>query len=130
MHGRRGSISIDGQALGRVTAFSYDESADSVESTAMGDTSKSYEGGLVDGSGTIDCRFDQADAGQDDFLTALRAGTSVVLNLVSDSSDLVGTNVGFSGSAVINSFNYTQSFDDTINCSFGFQGVLTSYSGA
>lgn len=130
MHGRRGLVSLSGTAIGRVTAFSYDESADSVEATAMGDTAKSYEGGLVDGSGTVDFRFSQTDSGQDLMLTALRAGTAVTLDLVSDSADTSGTNVGFSGSVVVNSFNYTQSFDDTINGSFGYQGVLTSYSGA
>jgi len=129
IHGRKGSVTISGQTVAAVTAFSYEESADQVETTSMSDTSKQYETGLVDGSGTIECRFDyedyDAEDGQGTGLDALRAGTSVAVVLTPSSEVSSGEFITLSGSAVVTSYSYSQSFDDAITCSFGFQGVLT-----
>lgn len=121
-HGRNGIVRFGIGNVGRVTAFSYDESESPTEETAMGDSSKVFEAGLVEGSGTIDFRFDQNDGRQDSGMSDLRDGDSV--SLVLYPLGLTG-GVSFTGSVIINSFTYTQSFDDTINGSFGFQGVLT-----
>lgn len=133
MHGRKGVVSISGITIAKVTAFNYEEKADSVDATAMGDSAKSYETGLSDGSGTIDCLFLATDysatTGQGVALAALKAGTSVTLNLKGASDVSSGQFVGLSGTAVVNSYSYNQSFDDTAKCSFGFQGVLVKYTG-
>ncbi len=133
MHGRRGVVQISGATIAKVTAYSYEEKADSVDATSMGDTGKSYDLGLVDGSGTIDFRFLNTDyavtEGQGIAKNALRAGTSVTLKLQPDSAITTGEFVALSGTVVVNSYSINQSFDDTINGSFAYQGVLTSYSG-
>jgi len=136
IHGRKGKVIIGTgttQVLS-VYAFSYDASADQVDVTAMGDTSKSYLTGLADGSGTIEARLNATDFattdGQGAMYAAFAAGSQVELDLILDSDVTTGEFVGLSGStAVINNFSINQSFDDSVSVSFGFQGTLVPYSG-
>jgi len=134
IHGRRGSVKVSGNTVASVTSFSYDEKADSIEITAMGDSAKSYAAGLADGSGSLECRFVSTDyattgEGQGTALAALRAGTTVTVNLIPDTATTTGEFVGLSGNTVINSFTFNQSYDGVPSCTFGFQGVLTKYTG-
>lgn len=133
IHGRSGAVKLSGVTVAAVTSFSYDEKADSLETTAMGDTSKSYASGLVDGSGSLECRFVNTDysanTGQGIGLTALRAGTSIVVSLIPATATTTGMFVGLSGSCVINSYTYNQSYDGVATCTIGYQGVLTKYTG-
>lgn len=124
-HGRRGVVTIGASALGSVSAFTYEESADSVEATAMGDTTKQYEAGLVEGSGTVDCRFDPSDTEQEGLFDDLRAGTTVVLKLEFNSANATTGEIGsLDGSVILTSYSLNQSFDDTVNVSFAFRGAL------
>lgn len=134
IHGRSGAVKLSGVTVAQVTSFSYDEKADSLETTAMGDSNKSYATGLVDGSGSLECRFVNTDysanTGQGIGLNALRAGTVISVSLIPASATTTGMFVGLSGaSCVINSYTYNQSFDGVASCTLGFQGVLTRYTG-
>jgi hypothetical protein len=117
--GRSGTVSIGGVAVGYCTSWTYDESADEIEVTAMGDSSKVYIGGLTEGSGSVDCRYDGADAGQEDVLDALAAGTEVVLALYTGAKY-------FTGNTVVTSISVGASYDDSVSLSFGYRGALTA----
>lgn len=133
IHGRGGAVKLSGVTVAQVTSFSYDEKADSLETTAMGDTNKSYATGLVDGSGTLECRFVNTDysanTGQGIGLAALRAGTTIAVTLIPASGTTSGMFVGLSGNCVINSYTFNQSYDGVASCTMGYQGVLTKYTG-
>ena len=83
VHGRSGAVTVGAtpSAVASVTGFSYEESAEETETTAMGDTAKSYLGGLRDGSGSIDCNWLSSDAGHTALLAGLAAGEEIALNL-------------------------------------------------
>lgn len=137
IHGRSGSFTVGAVLVSGVSSFSYDETTDSVDATAMGDASKQYLGGLRDGSGTIEARlvtgdFTSGGTGQGDLLVALAAGTEVSVALdIGSPLPADGEVTGYTGSVIVNSFAHSQSFDDVINITFGFQGTLDpSYSGA
>lgn len=136
VHGRRGVVKISGNTVASVTSFSYDEKADTVDATAMGDSSKSYVAGLVDGSGSIECRFVNTDyaptSGAGAGVIALAAGTQVSLSLIPDSAGTTGTTMfyGLSAATVtLNSYTLNSSFDGVVGCTFGFQGKLARFSG-
>lgn len=135
IHGRRGKVLIGSTEVLSVSSFSYEASADQVDVTAMGDTSKQYLTGLADGSGSIEARLITDDfgaaEGQGGLYTAFAAGTQATLVLILDEDVTTGEFVGLSGTtAVINGFSVNQSFDDAINVTFSFQGTLLPYSGA
>ena len=126
-HGRSGKVEIGAtptQVL-YITAWTYEESVDETEKTAMGDTAKSYLIGLPDGSGSADFFYDPDDAGQDLIWSNLQAGTevTVVLNPTGDVID--ESNYQLSGTVVIKSCGYSSSKDDMISGSFTFRGFLT-----
>ena len=122
MHGRKGTVSIDSGAVGRITAWSYEETAAEADATAMGDDTAASEGGIVSGSGQVDCLFDEVDTGQIALQTALRAGSVVTLTLVPHSVD--STKDLEAEDAIIKSFSINSAKDDVISCSFGFNAVL------
>lgn len=126
IHGRNGTVSISGVSVGDVTAFTYEESAETTESTAMTDTERTFLPGISQGSGTVDMQFIVDNAGQIAVQDALRNGATVSLEL--DPSNASSGNT-WQGDVIIVSYSYNQSMDAVISCSFGYNGVLT-LSGA
>ena len=45
--------------VGEVRSFTFDETSDTIESTVMGNTSRSYKGGLKDATVSLECFWDQ-----------------------------------------------------------------------
>ena len=123
VHGRSGAAKISTDAVAAVTGFSYDESADKAETTAMGDTAKTYLGGLRDGSGSLDCFWQATDAGHDALLAGFAAGTTVTLHLYPE-GDSTGK-IDYTGDVVIDSVGLAQTKDDLVTISFSFSGFLT-----
>lgn len=124
IHGRAGSVKAGTTALGSVTAWSYEESVDETETTAMGDTAKSFLGGLRDGSGQVDAYWYKTDAGHDALLTAFAAGTAVVLHVLPTGLTTTGE-IDYTGSVIIKSVSINSSKDDVITISFQFRGHLS-----
>ena len=123
-HGREGLVHIAAVAVGHGTAWSYSEVAEEVEVTAMGDTAKSYQAGLRDGTVTIECYWDQADAGQEDILDGLAAGTGITVNLYTEGTTSTG-DVYYTGSVTITQQEVTSNVDSMITVKFTGRGFLT-----
>jgi len=122
IHGRSGAVKVSTNDVAAVTGFSYDESADKSETTAMGDNAKSYLGGLRDGSGTLDCFWQASDPGHDVLLAGFAAGTTVELHLYPE-GDASGK-IDYNGDVVIDSVGLAQTKDDLVTISFQFSGFL------
>ncbi len=88
----------------------------------MGDTAKSYLGGLRDGSGQLDAYWYQTDVGHDDLLSNFAAGTTVTLNLYPEGNTT--SKAVYSGDVVIKQVSISGSKDDIITISFQFRGFL------
>lgn len=126
IHGRDGTVAVSGITVANITAFSYEESADTTEATAMTDTERTFLPGISQGSGTVDFQFIVDNAGQIAVQDALRNGTTVTLDLDPDTGTTGNT---FQGDVIIVSYSYNQAMDSVVNGSFGYNGVL-SLSGA
>lgn len=120
--GRSGSVQLSGSTVGYVTDWTFDLQADEIEVTAMGDSSKQYLGGLVEGSGSVDCKFDPS-SGQTNVLDLVEAGTQVELQLSDGTDILTGDTV------TVLSANISASYNDSPTLTFGYRGFL-SLSGA
>ena len=118
-HGKSGAVDFNSATLGNVTEWTYEEATDEFESTAMGDTAKSYIGGLTDGSGTVTCWWDSADTGQ----TELTVGASATLILYPRGN--TSTYQKYEGTATILSFSINSTKDSIISVTFNFRGKLT-----
>ncbi len=117
-HGKEGSVKIGSNVLAEIKSFSLDETAETVADTAMGDTAASYLVGLTDGSGSIECHWDETDTnGQ----VAMTAGASVTLNLYPEGAGAGDTYATMT--ALITSVGVSVDMGDIVGRSFGFQST-------
>ena len=110
-------------------AWSLSVTKDTMETTKMGDTSKSFVGGLISGEGTAELIYDNAGnsdylAFVEDILTTGDAGDAL-FELFPDSS-ASSKKLAFSG--IITSAEYGATLGETqlINISFQTTGAITS----
>lgn len=107
--------------VGEVRSFTIETSADTIEDSAMGDTSRTYKAGLDSSTVSIECYWDQADAQQ----LVLDSRASVDFE-ISPSGTAAGSKK-YSGSGIVTSKSITASFDGMVEASFSIQasGAVT-----
>eukprot|EP00919_Chromeraceae_sp_WS-2016_P009827 GHVR01023128.1.p2 GENE.GHVR01023128.1~~GHVR01023128.1.p2 ORF type:complete len:137 (+),score=15.23 GHVR01023128.1:99-509(+) len=125
IHGRAGAVKVGASptAVASVTSWSYEESVDEQETTAMGDVAKTFLGGLRDGSGQVDAWWSADDAGHAALLTAFAAGTAVALEVYPDGAE--AGDICYNGDVVVKNVSNNSSKDDIITISFQFRGFLS-----
>ena len=123
-HGRSGLVHISAVEVGHVTAWSYSETLEEVEITEMGDTAKSYQAGLRDGTVTIECYWDASDGGQEDILDGLAAGTAITVNLYPQGGTPTSGDPKLSGSVTITGNEISSGVDSMITVKFTGRGFL------
>lgn len=116
--GSDGVILVGSDQIAEVRSYSIDETMDTLEDTAMGDTSRTYKTSLKSFSGSADVFFDDTDtAGQG----ALTVGSEVTLNV-----QFEGNTTGdhkMSGTVLITGRTISASFDGMVEASISFQGT-------
>lgn len=120
--GSAGVVKVASNTVAEVKSWTLDQTQDTVEDTALGDTVKTFKATQSSSTGTIDCHWDETDStGQG----AMTIGATVTLNLYPEGADSGDTY--YSGSAIITSVGVNQSHDGIVERSFGFQvsGAVT-----
>ena len=116
--GSEGTVKVGSNAVAEVTGFSVDETADTIENTALSNTAHSYVSDLVGFSGTIDCFWDETDtSGQG----ALTAGSSVTLNLYPEGD--ASSAKYYTGTAIVTSISRANAIGSMVTATFSFQGT-------
>jgi len=123
--GSEGLIKVGTDTVGELRSFSLETTADTIESSNMGTTARTYKAGLTAWSGTASLFWDETDAGQ----TALALGTEIVIKVYPE-----GATAGdkyYTGSAIVTAKSVSASFDGLVESSISFQGTGTlSFSTA
>ena len=115
--GNAGIVKVGGSnAVGEITSYSFDHTSDTIESSSMGSTFKTYETGLTDFTASIDAYWDEDDAAQE----ALIAGTEVALIFFPE-GDASGAK-RYTGTAIVTSISRSGTHDGLVTCSFSVQG--------
>ena len=115
--GSEGVVKVGANTVAEVRSFSIEISGETIEDTSMGDTTRSFKGGLISWSGSIDCLHDETDTnGQ----MALDPGSGVVLNLYPEGA--ASSDTYFTGSALVTGRSVSASFDGMVEASYSFQG--------
>ena len=119
--GNTGVISVNSQNIAEVRSYSIEMTADTIETTAMGDgSSRRYVKGLNTFSGTADVywaasHFSTADL---DGLIQGAVGSSAVALRVYPS----GTGAYWGGNIIVTGYSVSASFDGLVEASISFQG--------
>jgi hypothetical protein len=108
-------------AMGEIRSFTLDETADTIEDSVMGDTSRTYVSSLKTATLSMDVYWDDADAVQ----LVMDAAADLDFELYP-----TGTGTGekyYSGSGILTSKSITASFDGMVEGSFALQvsGAVT-----
>ena len=115
--GSEGTIKIGSNTLGELRSFSLETTAETIEDTSMGDTSRTYKVGLKTFTGTASVFFDETDTAQ----TALVAGAEITLNVYPEGASSGDTY--YTGSAIVTGRTINSSFDGMVEAEISFQGT-------
>ena len=131
--GEEGSVSFDNGtgtagAIASTTAWTLDTTKDTLETTSHGATSRSFVGGLISASGTVDFLYTAASGNEtenliDDVLVAEDAGDAQ-FELFLDTSG--SKKVSFSGIVTGTSLSATTGDLETVSVSFISSGAITN----
>lgn len=121
--GSEGTVKVGANAIAEIRSYSLEESADTLETTSMGDTARTYLPSLSTFSGSVDVYWDESDTtGQG----ALTIGAEITLNVYPE-GDTTGDTY-YTGSAIVTGVTRSGSFDGMVEASISVQGTgaLTS----
>ena len=115
--GSEGLVKVGANTVAEVKSYSIDETADTIESTSMGDAAKTFVSSLTSFSGSVECHYDEADTnGQ----VAMSIGSTITLNLFPEGDS--GGDTYYSGSAIITGKTVSGTHDGLVEASISFQG--------
>jgi len=117
VHGKEGVIKAGGSVISDVTGFGLETSGDVVETTALGESVKSFTAGTTAFSGNIDVNFNRGDSVQNTLL----AGSQIAFILYPE-----GTTSGdrtYTGSGIVTGMSVNNSLDSMVTKSITFQGT-------
>ena len=114
--GSEGTVHVGTDAVAEIRSFTVDETADVIESTTLGNTSKTFEASTTSFSGSIDVFWDETDTAQ----IALSVGSSVTIKFYPE-----GASTGdkyYSGTAIVTGVSITANNDSLVEASISIQG--------
>ena len=117
VHGKEGVIKAGGYVISDVRGFGLETSGDVVETTALGESVKSFTAGTTAFSGNIDVNFNRGDSVQNTLL----AGSQIAFILYPE-----GTTSGdrtYTGSGIVTGMSVTNALDSMVTKSVTFQGT-------
>lgn len=116
--GSEGTVKVGANAIAEIRSYSISETADTIEDTTMGDSSRTYKASLKSFSGSVDVYWDETDTtGQG----ALTVGSEVTMNFYPE-----GATTGDSyltGTAIVTGKTVNGSFDGMVEVSITVQGT-------
>lgn len=116
-HGKEGVLKSGSNTVAEVVDFEIQETADTVDDSAMGDTARSHLVGLVAWTATVTCHWDETDAsGQESFTI----GASVTFGGYPE-GDTTGDQYA-SGTATVTNVTVGASLDGLVSRTFELQG--------
>jgi len=116
--GSEGTVKVGSNAIAEIRSYSLELTADTLEDTSMGDSSRTYKPSLKSFTGTVDVFWDETDTtGQG----ALVNGTEITLTVYPE-GDASGDTY-YSGSAIVTGISVTASFDGMVESSISVQGT-------
>jgi len=116
-HGKEGVVKAGGTAIGELSGFTLETTADVVEDTQLSDATKSFLAGRTSFSGTLEMSYDETDSPQQ----TLTVGSSIAFILLPE-GDTSGDE-SFTGSGIVTGMSVNNAMDAVITRSVTFQGT-------
>tara|TARA_R110002110_G_scaffold75820_1_gene200180 strand:+ start:32 stop:424 length:393 start_codon:yes stop_codon:yes gene_type:complete len=104
-------------AVAEIRSYSVEETADTLETTSMGDAARTHLASLTSFSGSLDVYWDETDTAQ----IALTVGTSVTIKFYPEGT--ASSAKYYSGTAIVTGVSRSASFDGLVEASISVQGT-------
>ena len=111
----------DGDSIGEMTSFSLDVNQEPVEDTVISDTTRSYQAGILNWSGTAEVFWSDVDSAQVAMWTELL--TPVAKEMIFFPEGASTGDIKWTGNALITSHSLTSSTNSMVSMSISFQGT-------
>ena len=123
MTGQNGVVSVGSSNIAEVRGFTLDQTSDTIDASAMGDTYREYKTGMIDASGSMDLLFDTSHSASIVGEMINQAQVEVILYPGGNTSGL--QSIPFN--AQLTGFNMESTMDDMVSASATFQvtGAVT-----
>lgn len=120
--GSEGAVYVGSNQVAEVRSATLTQTAETIDSTSMGDTARTFESSLTTASGTVTCFWDETDT---DGQEALTVGAEVTLNLYFEGN--ASGDAYASMTAIITEVAVSTSLDGLVERTFNFQvdGAVT-----
>jgi|APSaa5957512576_1039674.scaffolds.fasta_scaffold01721_8 predicted secreted protein len=117
IYGSQGVVKLGAVAVAQVRSFDVTVTQENVDSTVMGDTSKSFINTMKEWNGSLSCLWDaDADAGQ----ALLDAGDTGTIHLQPEGGTIGDTDL--TGSILVTEWGISSTHDGLVELSISFQG--------
>ena len=116
-HGKEGVVTAGGTAIGELTGFTLETTADVVEDTQLSDATKSFVAGRTSFSGSLDMSYDETDSPQQ----TLTVGSSIAFILLPEGN--TSGDESFTGTGIVTGMSVTNGMDAIVTRSVTFQGT-------
>ncbi len=116
--GSTGTVKVGTNAIAEIVSFQFEESADTIESTALSNSARSYVSDLLGWSGSVECFYDPSDTNGQEAMSISSTVTLYLYNIGAESSDKYAY-----GSAIITGISRSNAGGALVTSSFSFQGT-------
>ncbi len=107
-------------AVASIRSFTIDREVQSIETTVMGESARTYQAGLTQFSGSIDAYLRDEDAGQSNFMSYVENPDSVAKIELFPSGETTG--IKLTGNVIVTGHSVTSNFDGPVELSLTIQG--------
>lgn len=107
-------------SVASVRSFTIDREVQTIETTVMGESHRTYLAGLAQFSGSIDCYLRDDDAGQSNFMSYVENPDSVAKIELYPSGETTG--IKLTGNVIVTGHSITSNFDGAVELSLTVQG--------
>jgi predicted secreted protein len=115
--GSEGTVHVGTDAVAEIRSYSVEETADTLETTSMGDAARTHLASLTSFSGSLDVYWDEEDTAQ----IALTVGSSVTIKFYPEGT--ASSAKYYSGTAIVTGVSRSASFDGLVEASISVQGT-------
>jgi|TARA_B100000073_G_C23630935_1_gene532532 hypothetical protein len=116
-------VKVGSDTLGQVTDFSFNKTVDSVETSSIGTTSKSFVNTLESWSGSVNLFFDDADTAGAALLTACAGGGASVTVSFYVEGTASGVDKYYTGTCLVSSLDWSESANGLLTASVSLTGT-------
>tara|TARA_Y100001951_G_scaffold97906_1_gene98089 strand:- start:378 stop:764 length:387 start_codon:yes stop_codon:yes gene_type:complete len=114
--GSEGTVHVGTDAVAEIKSYSFNETANTIDDTTIGNDAKTVKAGQTSFSGSVDVFWDETDTAQ----IAMTAGAEITIKFYPEGT--ASTGKYYTGSAIVTSIDRSSAIDGMVDASYSVTG--------